>query len=179
MLLSPLYFDFVSIFMKHMESGRYIMLQVGYLLGLGARHPSNLMLDRYSGKLLHIDFGDCFEASMHREKFPERVYLLLFSHMWWPLPPLGNLLYRTILTCFCGTGPLQIDQDDDKCNGSVWRRGQLQVSPGVCLCQGHCTIMWPQSLNQPSPRLLSSGRMLMSCSIYGAACAIHVTCDNL
>lgn len=25
------------------------------------------------GKLLHIDFGDCFEASMHREKFPERV----------------------------------------------------------------------------------------------------------
>lgn len=31
------------------------------------------MLDRYSGKLLHIDFGDCFEASMHREKFPERV----------------------------------------------------------------------------------------------------------
>jgi FKBP12-rapamycin complex-associated protein len=26
-----------------------------------------------AGKLLHIDFGDCFEASMHREKFPERV----------------------------------------------------------------------------------------------------------
>jgi hypothetical protein len=46
---------------------------VGYLLGLGDRHPSNLMLDRYSGKLLHIDFGDCFEASMHREKFPEKV----------------------------------------------------------------------------------------------------------
>ena len=49
------------------------MSMVGYLLGLGDRHPSNLMLDRYSGKLLHIDFGDCFEASMHREKFPERV----------------------------------------------------------------------------------------------------------
>ena len=50
-----------------------VMSIVGYLLGLGDRHPSNLMLDRYSGKLLHIDFGDCFEASMHREKFPERV----------------------------------------------------------------------------------------------------------
>jgi len=49
------------------------MSMVGYLLGLGDRHPSNLMLDRYSGKLLHIDFGDCFEASMHREKFPEKV----------------------------------------------------------------------------------------------------------
>lgn len=31
------------------------------------------LLDRYSGKLLHIDFGDCFEASMNREKFPEKV----------------------------------------------------------------------------------------------------------
>lgn len=26
-----------------------------------------------SGKILHIDFGDCFEASMNREKFPEKV----------------------------------------------------------------------------------------------------------
>uniref|UniRef100_A0A7S3R516 Serine/threonine-protein kinase TOR n=1 Tax=Dunaliella tertiolecta TaxID=3047 RepID=A0A7S3R516_DUNTE len=50
-----------------------VMSMVGYILGLGDRHPSNLMLDRYSGKLLHIDFGDCFEASMHRDKFPEKV----------------------------------------------------------------------------------------------------------
>lgn len=50
-----------------------VMSMVGYLLGLGDRHPSNLMLDRYSGKLVHIDFGDCFEASMTREKFPEKV----------------------------------------------------------------------------------------------------------
>jgi FKBP12-rapamycin complex-associated protein len=39
-----------------------VMSIVGYILGLGDRHPSNLMLDRYSGKLTHIDFGDCFEA---------------------------------------------------------------------------------------------------------------------
>ena len=32
------------------------------MLGLGDRHPSNLMLHRYTGKLLHIDFGDCFEV---------------------------------------------------------------------------------------------------------------------
>ncbi|KAK2968905.1 hypothetical protein RJ640_018597, partial [Escallonia rubra] len=49
------------------------MFQVGYLLGLGDRHPSNLMLNRYSGKILHIDFGDCFEAAMNREKFPEKA----------------------------------------------------------------------------------------------------------
>eukprot|EP01137_Pigoraptor_chileana_P037293 Opistho-2@34170 len=50
-----------------------VMSMVGYILGLGDRHPSNLMLDRFSGKILHIDFGDCFEVAMHREKFPERI----------------------------------------------------------------------------------------------------------
>ena len=49
------------------------MSMVGYVLGLGDRHPSNLMLDRKSGKVLHIDFGDCFEVAMQREKFPERI----------------------------------------------------------------------------------------------------------
>jgi len=34
-----------------------VMSMVGYILGLGDRHPSNLMLDKISGKLLHIDFG--------------------------------------------------------------------------------------------------------------------------
>ncbi|ORX99768.1 PtdIns-3-kinase tor2 [Basidiobolus meristosporus CBS 931.73] len=50
-----------------------VMSMVGYILGLGDRHPSNLMLDRFSGKVIHIDFGDCFEVAMHREKFPERI----------------------------------------------------------------------------------------------------------
>ncbi|KAH8096050.1 phosphatidylinositol kinase [Aureococcus anophagefferens] len=49
------------------------MSMVGHILGLGDRHPSNLMLDRRTGKVLHIDFGDCFEVAMHRDKFPERV----------------------------------------------------------------------------------------------------------
>lgn len=50
-----------------------VMSIVGYILGLGDRHPSNLMLDRVTGKIIHIDFGDCFEVAMHREKYPERV----------------------------------------------------------------------------------------------------------
>jgi serine/threonine-protein kinase mTOR len=49
------------------------MSMVGYILGLGDRHPSNLMLDQHSGKIVHIDFGDCFEVAMHREKFPEKI----------------------------------------------------------------------------------------------------------
>ncbi|KAJ8946331.1 hypothetical protein NQ318_004221 [Aromia moschata] len=49
-----------------------VMSMVGYILGLGDRHPSNLMLDRLSGKILHIDFGDCFEVAMTRRSFPKR-----------------------------------------------------------------------------------------------------------
>jgi FKBP12-rapamycin complex-associated protein len=50
-----------------------VMSMVGYILGLGDRHPCNLMLDRFTGKLIHIDFGDCFEVAMQREKFPEKI----------------------------------------------------------------------------------------------------------
>ena len=49
------------------------MSMVGYILGLGDRHPSNLLVDKYTGQVVHIDFGDCFEVAMHRDKYPERV----------------------------------------------------------------------------------------------------------
>lgn len=50
-----------------------VMSMVGYILGLGDRHPSNILLDRSSGKIIHIDFGDCFESAMRREKYPEKI----------------------------------------------------------------------------------------------------------
>ena len=50
-----------------------VMSMVGYILGLGDRHPSNIMLEKYTGRIVHIDFGDCFEIAMRREKFPEKI----------------------------------------------------------------------------------------------------------
>lgn len=46
---------------------------VGHILGLGDRHPGNVMLERSTGKVVHIDFGDCFEVAMLRKEFPEKV----------------------------------------------------------------------------------------------------------
>lgn len=50
-----------------------MMSIVGYVIGLGDRHPSNLLIDRTTGKVVHIDFGDCFEKAMRRKYLPEIV----------------------------------------------------------------------------------------------------------
>ncbi|KAG0070756.1 phosphatidylinositol kinase- protein kinase tor1, partial [Linnemannia elongata] len=50
-----------------------VMSMVGHILGLGDRHPSNIMMHKNTGRVVHIDFGDCFEVAMHRPQFPERI----------------------------------------------------------------------------------------------------------
>jgi FKBP12-rapamycin complex-associated protein len=46
------------------------MSVVGYLIGLGDRHPFNIMIQRDTAKVVHIDFGDCFEVNKMRKVFP-------------------------------------------------------------------------------------------------------------
>lgn len=45
----------------------------GYVLGLGDRHLQNIMMKTQTGKLVHIDFGDCFEVAQNRSAFAEKV----------------------------------------------------------------------------------------------------------
>lgn len=46
---------------------------VGFVIGLGDRHPHNIMIQRNTGKVVHIDFGDCFDVNKDRLEFPEKV----------------------------------------------------------------------------------------------------------
>lgn len=50
-----------------------LMSMAGYVIGLGDRHPSNIMVQNHTGRVVHIDFGDSFEVTMKRKGFPERV----------------------------------------------------------------------------------------------------------
>lgn len=50
-----------------------VMSVVGYVLGLGDRHPANIMVTRARGQVVHIDYGDCFEACQRRALLPEKV----------------------------------------------------------------------------------------------------------
>ena len=69
---------------------------VGYVIGLGDRHPSNLLIDRNTGKVIHIDFGDCFELAAKRKFLPEVVPFRLTRMMVRAMGVVGyNGLFRT------------------------------------------------------------------------------------
>lgn len=50
-----------------------LMSMAGYIIGLGDRHPSNILIQRQTGHVIHIDFGDSFEVALFRDKMPEKV----------------------------------------------------------------------------------------------------------
>jgi phosphatidylinositol kinase/protein kinase (PI-3 family) len=62
---------------------------IGYVIGLGDRHPSNLLIDRFSGSVIHIDFGDCFERAANRQFLPEVVPFRLTRMMVKAMGPSG------------------------------------------------------------------------------------------
>merc|ERR1719331_2914168 len=53
---------------------------VGYIVGLGDRHPNNILLDQTTGELVHIDFGITFDAGKAL-RVPERVPFRLTRDM--------------------------------------------------------------------------------------------------
>ena len=58
-----------------------LMSIVGYIIGLGDRHPNNIMIQKLSGHVVHIDFGDCFEVTKERDKLAENIPFRLTRNM--------------------------------------------------------------------------------------------------
>ncbi|OHS94120.1 hypothetical protein TRFO_11408 [Tritrichomonas foetus] len=58
-----------------------LMSVVGYIIGLGDRHPSNIMIHKFTGSVIHVDFGDCFEFARDRVRFPELIPFRLTRFM--------------------------------------------------------------------------------------------------
>ncbi len=49
-------------------------MKINIIINLkGFRHLNNLLMNGKNGQIVHIDFGDCFEVEMKRDKFPEKV----------------------------------------------------------------------------------------------------------
>jgi FKBP12-rapamycin complex-associated protein len=66
-----------------------VMSIVGYVIGLGDRHPRNIMVSRLSGSVAHIDFGDCFEVDKERSRLPEPIPFRLTRMMVAAFGPCG------------------------------------------------------------------------------------------
>ena len=53
---------------------------VGYIIGLGDRHPENILLDQSTGEVIHIDYNICFELGKTLS-IPEQVPFRLTQNM--------------------------------------------------------------------------------------------------
>ena len=62
---------------------------VGFIIGLGDRHPNNIMIQRNTGKVVHIDFGDCFDVNKMRMDYPEKVSFRLTRMLVNAMEPCG------------------------------------------------------------------------------------------
>ncbi|KAL6221922.1 hypothetical protein ACLB2K_005314 [Fragaria x ananassa] len=79
---------------------------------LSLDEKAEFLLVAQGGKILHIDFGDCFEASMNREKFPEKVINVAAFQV-------SQFLFIIFGVCQPAVPPQEQPNDDDHDDGGI------------------------------------------------------------
>ncbi|KAL6138173.1 hypothetical protein ACLB2K_063458 [Fragaria x ananassa] len=79
---------------------------------LSLDEKAEFLLVAQGGKILHIDFGDCFEASMNREKFPEKVINVAAFQV-------SQFLFIKFGVCQPAVPPQEQPNDDDHDDGGI------------------------------------------------------------
>ena len=80
-----------TLYQKKQEAFRNslaVMSILGYVLGLGDRHLENILVEKTTGQIIHIDFNVCFEKG-RRLKVPEVVPFRLTKILMNALGPFG------------------------------------------------------------------------------------------
>lgn len=79
--------DIVSVGGNLCNFERMILAQIGWLLGVGDRHLDNILFDKLTAELVHIDYNVVFERG-RQLRVPEIVpFRLTQSLQVFPLPP--------------------------------------------------------------------------------------------
>jgi FKBP12-rapamycin complex-associated protein len=74
---------------KNFAKSNALMSIVGYLMGIGDRHASNILVTQQTGQVVHIDFSDCFEKASMRTYVHETVPFRLTRMLVKALGPSG------------------------------------------------------------------------------------------
>lgn len=109
LMTSAVTLEMFYILRKNFITSLAAMNIAGWLLGIGDRHLSNILLDDKTGRLIHIDFGMAFGAASD-SSVPELIPFRLTSHFVNVLEPLGieGMIRKNmvkVLRCLRDSGP--------------------------------------------------------------------------
>ena len=76
-------------YLRNFTRSTAVMSIIGAIIGLGDRHPGNILFDVGSGSVIHIDFGDALWAATRRREFQERIPFRLTRMMTAAMGPTG------------------------------------------------------------------------------------------
>ena len=76
-------------YLRNFTRSTAVMSIIGAIIGLGDRHPGNILFDVGSGSVIHIDFGDALWAATRRRDFQEKIPFRLTRMMTAAMGPTG------------------------------------------------------------------------------------------